>query len=304
MKTDQIKGELRSYLVRARQLAENSNSQTTSAFSKVIDGVSGQLVGEAVRTYGLGNVVSPRTASSAMRKGLENRRKKEGKDREKRQAADLDQVVKQVQTTLKSVSRICPSLTTSGNSRQLLEKMAKVHQYKTIKGKTLHLISVLEEISDYELISNDELPLFIAQRTAHYGEEANQIITSLERAIRSLVRAKLSSTPNWWIDRIPEQTRRRAEQRKAKEESLYPSLSAPEDALSFVSFTDYDDIILSNWEIFSGVFKEKEWISVQLKELEPLRNNLMHSRQLTEHGLEKLRVISREVLARIDSVNK
>lgn len=299
MKIDQTKGDLSSYLYRARQIAETSSTQTNSPLSKIFDGVSGQLVGGAVRTYGLEGLISPCTASSATRRGLEARRKAEMKERSKRQAAEVDQIVKQAQTTLRSVSRICPSLTTAGNSRQLLEKVAKVHQFKTIKGKTSHLISVLEEISDYELISNDELPLFIAQRSAQYGEEANQIITSLERAIRSLVRAKLSRTPNWWIDRIPEQTRRNAEQRKAKEESLYPSLSAPEDALSFVSFTDYDDIILSNWNLFSGVFKEKEWISIQLKELEPLRNNLMHSRQLTEHGLEKLRVISREVLARL-----
>jgi len=37
----------------------------------------------------------------------------------------------------------------------------------------------------------------------------------------------------------------------------------------------------------------------QAGDLEPIRNVLMHSRDWTQHGLEKLRVTSRDLLARL-----
>lgn len=79
-------------------------------------------------------------------------------------------------------------------------------------------------------------------------------------------------------------------------------MSAPEDPLAYVGFSDYDDIILygSNWEdCFQEVFKDSGWLSTKLRELEPIRNTLMHSRKPTRHGIEKLRVNSSDLLGRI-----
>jgi hypothetical protein len=89
-----------------------------------------------------------------------------------------------------------------------------------------------------------------------------------------------------------------------REEGIYPSVSQPENPLSYVGFSDYDDIILfdGNWEeCFQSVFKDRGWLSTKLRELEPIRNSIMHPRKLTKHGIEKLRVNSRDLLGRIRS---
>lgn len=51
----------------------------------------------------------------------------------------------------------------------------------------------------------------------------------------------------------------------------------------YIDFTDYVKIITrrDNWaEIFQSIFKDKEMVSVKLRELEPIRNSIAHFRKL------------------------
>jgi hypothetical protein len=71
--------------------------------------------------------------------------------------------------------------------------------------------------------------------------------------------------------------------------------------MAYVGFSDYLKIICSeaNWPCFEAVFGSKAWLSVKLGELEQVRNALMHSRNLTRHGLEKLRVNSADIIGKL-----
>ncbi len=119
-------------------------------------------------------------------------------------------------------------------------------------------------------------------------EEVVQLVTNLERELRRLVKERLSQvSADWWIERVRSDVRKRAERRKQIEEVIYPSVSAPEEPLSYVGVRDYDNIILhaGNWdECFQAIFKDRGWLSTKLRELEPIRNSLMHSLRLTQHS--------------------
>lgn len=298
MKIEPIKNDLNIMLARAKQLDDVIDSYRPSPYIEVVDSISGKLVEGAVRAYGLEGIIAPRSARSATRKGLQARRKVERTRWMKQKSAELDQLIKETSGILKFVSIDAPNLTIAGNSHLLLKRLSKVRNFKTAKGKASNLILLLEEVRRSELIANEYLPLFLAEKAIHV-DEANKIITNLERAMRKTIRDAFSGTPDWWNACIPERIKKNAESRKSKVEGQHPLISEPEDNLSYVNFSEYDDIILSNWASFSSIFKDEEWTSIKLKELEPLRNTLMHSRSLTEHGFAKLRVNAVELLGRM-----
>ncbi len=97
----------------------------------------------------------------------------------------------------------------------------------------------------------------------------------LEIDLRSFISSKLEAiSSNWWKERIPSDVQQRAEDRKKRNEKLYPWQAPGETHLiHFVDFADYVKIIVrnDNWtQVFSQVFKDKEITSAKLRELEPI----------------------------------
>ena len=66
----------------------------------------------------------------------------------------------------------------------------------------------------------------------------------------------------------------------------------------YVNFADYSKIISrkDNWrEAFESAFGDQELLRAKLRELEPIRNDVAHTRGLTETARDKLRVYSRDL---------
>jgi len=162
---------------------------------------------------------------------------------------------------------------------------------------------IVEELSDFSLskvLTEEELfGLFGLERPrqrvdvpspprAHPEEAAfhRQRMSALERALRKLIQERLSLiSADWWSARIPDECRRRAEDRKRKNESSWPWLSPnPASHVDYLDFSDYRKIIDrdDNWEeAFRGVLLHREIVVGKLAELEPIRNSLAHHRDLS-----------------------
>ncbi len=133
-------------------------------------------------------------------------------------------------------------------------------------------------------------------------EDDNQIVRKLEEALRThLVTRLCAVTPRWWSERIPEDVRQLAEERKVHRESPWPWLEGGgEELVSYIDFPDYSKIITrrDNWrDAFEQTFGDSEILRTKLRELEPIRNDLAHSREITEHQRAKLRLYADELLA-------
>ena len=128
-----------------------------------------------------------------------------------------------------------------------------------------------------------------------------EYLKGVENALRRFIQNKLGEiTPNWWKERIPEDARVNAENRKASNESKWPWHSASDlHPIHFVDFTDYSKIISrkDNWEqVFKPILGgESSILATKLRELEPIRNSLSHSRSLSESESEKLKLYSSEI---------
>lgn len=151
----------------------------------------------------------------------------------------------------------------------------------------------------------------VARRYAGFGGEKVEklkktpefeILRELEGELRKCIVNNLSRlSKNWWKERVPEDVQKNAGERKEREEELWPEMGV--DLISWVNFSEYRKIILrkNNWrEAFKNIFKDEEFISTRLKELEDIRNAIMHFRRpLSDDEETKLRLFSREILMKI-----
>jgi hypothetical protein len=120
-----------------------------------------------------------------------------------------------------------------------------------------------------------------------------RVLHDLEVALRGCIATRLSAlTPDWWIERVPAELRARAEHRRAQRERVWPWLDGGDhDAVEYLEFPDYSKIILDpkNWEqAFAPVFVDPDTLRVKLKELEPIRNDVAHSRPLSKTHRNRL----------------
>jgi len=133
-----------------------------------------------------------------------------------------------------------------------------------------------------------------------------QALHQLEAGLRSCIERRLSElTPNWWMDRVPEETRLQAERRKANRERVWPWLEGGDHPLiEYLGFPDYAKIIFEpkNWEqTFSLVFVDTDALRVKLRELEPLRTDVAHSRKLAVAHQRRLETYAEDILTAIRS---
>lgn len=122
--------------------------------------------------------------------------------------------------------------------------------------------------------------------------EAYLLVKDLEQALRDCIKTRLEKiSQNWWKERIPPDVRENAEKRREID-------ALKKDLIEYIDFSDYVKIITrkDNWrDCFKDIFESEETLRTKMRELEPIRNNIMHSRPITEEEKKKLGLYAREI---------
>ncbi len=207
----------------------------------------------------------------------------------------------EIKSFLSQVSVQKPNLVQPGNSEILLRKLNPVIRCSKTETKIKRVLAVLDEVSSLPLIHNMSLPTKeeVKEKEKKMPYETFQ---RLENAFREFISGELSKiTPDWWIQRVPPDVREHAEDRKTKSENLWPWHHEKDlPLIYYVDFPDYIKIITrkDNWkDIFAPIIRDKEAVSTKLRELEPIRNDIAHSREISAHAREKLEIYVREIIA-------
>ena len=126
------------------------------------------------------------------------------------------------------------------------------------------------------------------------------LLKALEEEIRIFIKEELSiENPQWWEQLIPDDVKENAEKRKERDERRKDWDYEEQPLISYIDFPDYEKIIIKkdNWEnIFQHVFRDKNSISVKLKEIEPIRNAISHTRNLDSLEIRNIKFYSEEIL--------
>jgi len=122
----------------------------------------------------------------------------------------------------------------------------------------------------------------------------------LENKLRRIIQTRLEKiTADWWKKRVPPDVRQNAESKKSRNEVQWPWHDQKDlHPIFYLDFTDYVKIIRKrdNWKhAFKEVFVDVEYISSSLKQLEPIRIAIAHSRELTNTQETRLDLLAKEI---------
>jgi len=277
---------------------ESSKKQTRDVRSEISrDGLSelaGLFAGEVVPG-------TRRKVRKYSRKMLEAQSKAQIEQLRRNLLGRFESWFSDIMTFLSSVSIKKGSLEHPGNSELLKGKFNRIHGYVKPDTKIRNTILTLKKIKNLPLIYNREIPELV-QRRKPTRKEPYKILKELETGLRELIQRKLAEVcRNWWKEKVPKDVQDRAELRRKNDERQYPWHKTRSLPLAFyIDFADYVKIIVrrDNWrEAFKQVFKDKEVISTKLRELEPIRNAIAHSRELNQAESDKLRLYSEEIIS-------
>ena len=108
----------------------------------------------------------------------------------------------------------------------------------------------------------------------------------MEVKIRDLINTKLQENygSDLWEEAVPSDIRVVVEQRIESQVKAHPyeleKYSSLEGKLNFLDIMDYSKIILSNWNIFAGIFSSKGELEKHFLALKHYRNGVKHSRDM------------------------
>lgn len=132
--------------------------------------------------------------------------------------------------------------------------------------------------------------------------EPYNILKDFENRLRLFIQSNLEKTvgEKWWKLRVPPDVQERCRERKEKREKAYPWMEEKEYPLIFYAdFLDYVKIITrkDNWrQIFRQCFMDDAWIKTKLMELNPIRTDIAHGRELEPEDIQKLKMSTKEIL--------
>jgi hypothetical protein len=210
-----------------------------------------------------------------------------------------------VQSFLQTVSIRKARLSASGNSHELVKRLDSIYRANKLETKMPRLRAVLSSISTLHLVYNTEITGLKQEWSQGQRRGANDTLKRLETGLRQLIEKELSATSpaSWWKQRIPSDVRIKAEDRKLAQDKLWPWYDSNSTSLMFfLDFNDYAKIIdrSDNWrDAFLKVFVDKTLILAKLRELDPIRKEIAHNRELGKRERARLELLSEDVLVAI-----
>lgn len=135
----------------------------------------------------------------------------------------------------------------------------------------------------------------------HTNKKGFKFLYELETSLRKFIIEKLeekSSTENLggWMKLVSVNIIKKCESRRQRELKKYPYQDLGSDQiLDYSDFHDLKEIIISNWDIFSNFFGDKNMVNNKFGELEPIRHTIAHNRKLSEKELNRLKIFCNDI---------
>lgn len=113
-----------------------------------------------------------------------------------------------------------------------------------------------------------------------------------ENAVRELISERLSEThgSDWWETCVPKAIKERVQSRQEKEGKNRWHVRRGESEVYYTDFGDLKLIIQKQWEDFTDLFPDQNWIVQKLDELEASRNVIAHSNVLDKREIQRIRL--------------
>ena len=139
------------------------------------------------------------------------------------------------------------------------------------------------------------------------SESSYLILKELEEKLRQFVSARVEKRfgKEWWKGTDMSFLAERWNERRIMNDrtNADKKRNRDEPLINYASFSDYRRIINNPfaWDAFEEYFPDRGWIIQRLKELDPIRNAIMHHTPLESDDYTRLGLYSRDILKIIDA---
>jgi len=241
-----------------------------------------------------------RIARAATKQALRAQHEKQMREEERAIGNEVERWLLSIEEILNEFTVAASGFIPRGKGHLSVRKLARIQHYVKPETKVKHALILLRDILRQLRVWADD-PALARGQDVKQPSAAYQILYDLETTLRVFIQKQLERvSSNWWRERVPHDVQERAERRKRQNETQWPwhedrNLSL----IHYVDFADYAKIITkrNNWnEVFKHFFKHRDAIAVKLRELEPIRNAIAHSRELTTAQLRKLELTAYEIV--------
>lgn len=120
-------------------------------------------------------------------------------------------------------------------------------------------------------------------------------MNAFENSVRAFVSKAMAEfyDADWW-DKVSASIKKKVQQRKEDEAKVKWHSSRGTADIFYCDFGDLQGIIISNWDAFSEVLREQEWVKPILTTLERSRNVIMHGGELDRQDYERIGIHIRD----------
>lgn len=103
----------------------------------------------------------------------------------------------------------------------------------------------------------------------------------------------------WWVRCVSEKIRKKAEDRKNKDDKIRWHAHRGDSMINYVDFGDLAAIMLQNYEWFEVHIVSIEWARQIFQTLERSRNVIMHSGKLDKRDIERIGINIRDWISQV-----
>ena len=114
----------------------------------------------------------------------------------------------------------------------------------------------------------------------------------LENSARDLISDRLSERhgPEWWESNVSNSIRSNVTKRQEKEGVNRWHIKRGASPIYYTDFGDLKSIIQQNWDDFSDLFPDVNWVLNRFSELEASRNIVAHNNVLEGNEVERMKI--------------
>jgi hypothetical protein len=187
----------------------------------------------------------------------------------------------------------------SGLKKMVFEGMLCRSSLEALQGEGLDVLggSACAVVERIEEVGFTPTLVYQAQKMA----AVYTMFFCIENGVREFIQERLTERagPDWWDSCVSPRITKNVESLKSREEKHRYTTPRSTQLIGYTLFGDLADIIISNWEHFSDVLPDQSWLQSRFKDLETLRNTIMHTGTLPEIEIERVESIARDWLRQV-----
>lgn len=156
------------------------------------------------------------------------------------------------------------------------------------------------ENNKVDSLSLDDFPHELKSKAAKMAQ-AYMAFFCFENSVRNLVSKRLAEQygEKWWSEKVPDKIQKTVNTRISDDAKKKWHSPRSTTEIGYCDFGDLCSIIVNNWNDFSFLFNDQDWIRTRLNDLEHSRNVIAHNNLLGVDDITRIQTFLKDWIKQV-----